>query len=110
KYWAPGALKGFWLKGEATWIKDRTSPGTIIDQLAVDFQGGDGSGLGNGGAAFSSFGYWGAVGYNFGQSSLFDCNCHNPLKNFEIDFRYEDAPNVLVMDPQDTGRTDGNAR
>ncbi len=110
KYFAPGALKGLWFKGEAMWIKDRTSPGTVIDQLAVDFQGGDGSGLANGGAPFSSFGYWGAVGYKLSDSKLFcpDSKCW--LKNFEFDARYESAPNVLVTDPQDTGRADGNAR
>lgn len=110
KYYAPGALSGLWLKGEATWLKDRTSPGSIIDQPAVDFQGGDGSGFGNGGRAFSSFGYWGAIGYKLSDSKLFCPDSHCFLKNFEIDFRYESAPNVLINDPIDTGRADGNNR
>ena len=105
KYFAPGVFKGLWFKGEGMYIKDRTAPGSIIDQVALAGQGG-----GNGGAAFSSFGYWGAVGYKLGDSPLFCSTCHNFWKNFEVDFRYESAPNVLVADPQDSGRADANAR
>lgn len=110
KYFAPGCFKGLWFKAEGSWIKDRTSPGSVIDQVAVDFQGGDGSGFANGGAPFSSFGYWGAIGYKLGDSPLFCSSCHNWWKNLEIDGRYESAPNVFVTDPQDSGRADANAR
>jgi len=104
KYMAPGCFKGLWLKAEGTWMKDRSSPGSVIDQAAVDFQG-----AGGGGAAFSTFGYWASIGYKFGDSPHIG-DCHKWLKNFEVAFRYESAPNVLVTDPQDTGRGDGYSR
>jgi len=98
KYFAPGCFSGLWFKAEAEWLRDAASAGSIIDQASAGAQG-----TGNGAAPFSTFGYWAAVGYKFSDSPHIG-DCHKWLKNFEVDFRYESAPNVLVGDPAQSGR------
>ncbi len=94
KYFAPGVLKGLWLKGEAQWLHDRNAPQSIIDPVNADFQN-----AGDQAHPYSTFGYWGAIGYKFADSPLF-CNCQNSIwKNFELLGRYESAPNVTIADP-----------
>ncbi len=94
KYYAPGPLKGLWVKGEAQWLHDRNAGSTIIDLAANDFQNG-----GDQAHPYSTFGYWGAIGYKFSDSPLF-CGCQNSIwRNFEVLGRYESAPNVTISDP-----------
>ncbi|MEI6232070.1 MAG: porin [Planctomycetota bacterium] len=94
KYYAPGVLKGLWLKGEAQWLHDRNAPQSIIDVANNDFQNG-----GDQAHPYSTFGYWGAIGYKFADSPLF-CNCTNSFwRNFEVLGRYESAPSVTIADP-----------
>ena len=102
KYFAPGVAKGLWLKGEAMWVHDRNSAGSVTDLITPDYQLGDGSGnpiLSGQPQPVSTFGYWGAIGYRF-KDSPFACACNNAFwRNLEVDFRYEKAPNVLVAKP-----------
>ncbi|MEI6232809.1 MAG: hypothetical protein WCT04_07145 [Planctomycetota bacterium] len=99
KYSAPGCLKGLWVKGEATWLHDRNAPGSVVDLFSGDFQLGNRSGFGGNPEPFSTFGYWGAIGYKFAESPLLgDCK-ESIWSNFEIAFRFESAPNVYVAKP-----------
>ncbi|HLX64512.1 MAG TPA: hypothetical protein VKX17_24785 [Planctomycetota bacterium] len=94
KYYAPGPLKGLWLKGECMWLRDRNAPLTVIDLINNDFQN-----AGDQANPFSTFGYWGAIGYKLADSPMF-CNCGSSMwKNFELAFRYEVAPNVFYSAP-----------
>lgn len=99
KYYAPGALKGLWFKGEATWLHDRNPKGSSIDLASTGTQNVDAAGFPQEIEPVTTFGYWGAVGYKFADSPLI-CGCRNSFwKNFEVDFRYESAPNVFVSKP-----------
>lgn len=105
KYNAPGPLRGLWLKGEGQWVRDRNAPGAVIDLVANDFQLGDGGGNADQANVFHTFGYWGAIGYRLSDSALF-CNSDCSVwKNFELAFRYEDAPNVTIADPANAYHT-----
>ena len=102
KYFAPGVFKGLWFKGEATWLHDRNAAGSVTDLAASDYQLGDGSGLtalAGVPQPVSTFGYWGAIGYRFNDCDWICADQHSFWKNFEVDFRYEKAPNVFVAKP-----------
>ena len=99
KYFAPGIARGLWFKGEATFLHDRNQAGTVIDVTLPGFQVGDAPGIVGSPEPTSTFGYWGAAGYKLSDSALFCSGDHSFWRNFEVDFRYESAPNVFIAKP-----------
>jgi len=101
KYFAPGCLKGLWLKSEVEWLRDRTLPNSVIDMVTPGYQDTLNTIQTQ---PVSSFGYWGAIGYKLSDSPLFCPSCHNWYKNFEFDGRYEKAPNIMYGNEAKTYR------
>jgi len=97
KYFAPGCFAGLWFKAEVDVLHDRS--GGVLEQVGPAVQPND-----TNTAPFSTLGYWAAVGYKFSDSPHIG-ECHKWLKNFEVDFRYEDAPNVFVASPRHLSQT-----
>jgi len=86
--YAPGGpVRGLWLKGEYTYLKDRNAPGTVSDLLNDDVQ--------TAGGRFGTTGWYAALGYHIGQSRFAD-DAPSFLKNFEFAARYEQLDNVQV--------------
>jgi len=104
-YYAPGGpVRGLWLRGEATWIKDRNAPNTVVD---LD---------GNGASSSSGFqqtnaktmavyGAYGAIGYKISDSIWCD-TAPGWLKAFEFAARVDTFQNVWTANAADPGVTD----
>jgi hypothetical protein len=100
-----GPVKGWWLKGEWGWLRDRN--GTNFVQSAagilpdVQIIGTNGF-VGSGGAqsapnAFEITGFTFSTGYRI-SDSVFKDSAPGWLKNFEFAFRYEQFENIMVAD------------
>jgi hypothetical protein len=100
KYAPGGPVKGLWFKGEAAWVKDRNSPGSVIDQ--TDVAGNDGFQLN--GNPYDTSGFYVSAGYKI-SDSIFNDNCSGWLKPFEFAVRYEQFDNVYITDPHSASRT-----
>jgi hypothetical protein len=95
-YYTPGGpVKGWWLRGEWAYLKDRNTPSTVIDLLGAG-NAGDGNTQTNG-KPFSSQGWYFSTGYKIGEAP---CAADAPmwLKNTEFAFRYDVFQNVQVAD------------
>ena len=100
----PGSVaRGWWLRGEWQWVKDRMAPDTVID-LAGNGTG-NFAGLQEQGHEFSTQGWYVATGYKISDSVFCD-NAPCWLKPFEFAFRYQTYGNVLTADMNVPNRTD----
>ena len=87
-YYAPGdALRGLWTRGEFGKYKDRFAPGEVATGL-FNFT--------NDPAPFNIYGYYGAVGYKFGESAFSD-NLPCWMRNFELAYRFEAMQNLFYQ-------------
>ena len=106
-YYAPGGpVRGMWIRGEWSWIKDRNAPGTVVDldgngaSSAAGFQQTNAKTMGVWGA-------YGAVGYKMSDSRWQDCDCSSGwLKNFEFVARIDMFQNVWTANASDPAVTD----
>lgn len=95
-YYAPGGpVKGWWLRGEWAYIKDRNAPSTVIDLLG-NGNAGTGATQTNG-KPFSSQGWYFSTGYKLSESRFCD-SMPKWLKPTEFAFRYDVFENVQVAD------------
>jgi hypothetical protein len=95
RYEPGGPVKGLWLKGEASWIKDRNAPNTVIDLLGNDA---DGTGFQTNPRPQSVFGFYSSIGYKLGES-IWAGNCGDAWwKPLEFCFRYEQFDNLYIAD------------
>jgi phosphate-selective porin len=98
--YAPGSVvRGLWLKGEYSYIKDRNAPSQVSDLLNDDVQ--------TAGNRFGVSGWYAAMGYHIGNSRFAD-SAPGWLKNWEFAGRYEQFDNVHVAsasNPQGNTRT-----
>jgi hypothetical protein len=98
-----GPVKGWWLRGEWAWIKDRMAPGTVVDVL--------GAGLSasafqqENGAPLNVQGWYFATGYKISDSVWAD-SAPSWLKPWEFAFRYQTFENVLMADLINPAHTD----
>jgi len=98
-----GPVKGWWLRGEWAWIKDRMAPGTVVDVL--------GAGLSasafqqENGAPLSVHGWYFATGYKISDSVWAD-SAPSWLKPWEFTFRYQTFENVMMADLINPAHTD----
>ena len=109
-YMPGGPVKGWWLRGEWAWLKDRNAPGTVVDLLAAGGtdigNGGSGSGLAqSNGRPFISQGWNLSTGYKI-SDGVFSDSAPSWLKPFEIAFRYDVFENVEVADLGAPNHTD----
>jgi hypothetical protein len=96
-----GPVKGWWMRGEFQWIRDRANPATVVDLAGgggTDFSGGGGVGgtAQDGGKPFSIQGFYASTGYKL-SDSVFADSAPSWLKPFEVAFRYEQLGNVWVV-------------
>jgi len=103
-YYAPGGpVRGWWIRAEWAWIKDRNAPGAVIDVLGAS-TGDDGFAQTNG-KPFSSQGWFISTGYKIADSRWADCS-YSWLKPFEFAFRWDHFQNVQVADLVNPSHTD----
>jgi len=105
-----GPVKGWWMRGEWQWIKDRNAPGTVADLLAAGGTDIGNTGSGSGYAQSDPMpihiqGWYVSTGYKL-SDSVFADSAPSWLKPWEFCFRYEAIENVMVADQFRTGRTD----
>lgn len=93
-YFAPGKLKGLWVRGEYLHIRDRNAPGQVIDT--------EDGGTQTAGKGFAGDGFYASMGYRFGEQFCMP----EWAKKFEIAFRVEQFYNVQVQDLTDPSHTD----
>ena len=87
-YYAPGGcLKGLWTRGEFGKYKDRFAPGEVATGL-FNYT--------NDPAPFNIYGYYGAVGYKFGESAFAD-NLPCWMRDFELAYRFEAMQNLFYQ-------------
>ena len=101
-YMPGGLVRGWWLRGEWAYFKDRHAPESIRDLAEAD---GDGDGLQDIGAPQSIEGWYFSTGYKLSESVWADCG-PSWLKPFEFAFRYESLENVHVADLVNPRHTD----
>ncbi|MFH0939802.1 MAG: porin [Planctomycetota bacterium] len=98
----PGsAVKGWWMRGEWAWVKDRMAPGSVVDLLGAGgagFQQTDGQPI-------SVEGFYVASGYKISDST-FSESAPSWLKPFEFAARYQKFQNVIVADLVQPNHTD----
>jgi hypothetical protein len=102
-YLPGGPVRGFWLRGEWAYIKDRHAPGSV-----VDLQGAGGTDDGfaqSNGRPFSSNGWYIAGGYKIADSRWCD-DAPSWLKPFEFAARWNTFENVHVADLNNPAHTD----
>ncbi|MCY3022942.1 MAG: porin [Planctomycetota bacterium] len=109
-YMPGGPVKGWWIRGEWMYMKDRNAPGTVVDILANGGteigNTGDGTGLAqSNGTPIHTMGWYIATGYKL-SDSIFADSCPSWLKPWEFAFRYQALGNVLVADQNLNSRTD----
>jgi hypothetical protein len=94
-YMPGGSVKGWWIRGEWAWIKDRNAPGSVVD---VDGNGVGDSGLNQAiGKPFRGSGWYVSTGYKISDSRWCD-SAPGWLKPFEFTGRYDTFQNVQVAD------------
>jgi len=82
-YYAPtGMLKGLWVRGEWGQYRDNFAPGEVATGL-FNYT--------NDPMPFNIYGYYGAVGYKFGESGCMPCWAHG----FELAYRHEQMQNLF---------------
>jgi hypothetical protein len=94
-YMPGGPVRGWWIRSEWQYIKDRNAPGQVLA-----LQGGGGSDSGfeqTGGRPFRSEGWYISTGYKISDSRWCD-EAPSWLKPFEFAFRYDTFENVQVAD------------
>jgi phosphate-selective porin len=96
-YMPGGPVRGWWIKGEWAFIKDRNAPSSVIDIDNVAWQ--------NGPMPTSTQGWYVATGYKMSDCCFCDCS-PGFLKGFEFLFRYQSYGNVMVADRDNAGQTD----
>ncbi|MCY3024324.1 MAG: porin [Planctomycetota bacterium] len=109
-YMPGGPVKGWWMRGEFLWMKDRNAPGTVVDILAnggTDLGNTDsGTGLAQSNPApIHTSGWYVATGYKL-SDSIFADKAPSWLKPWEFAFRYQAMGNVMVADQSLNSRTD----
>ena len=93
-YKAGGPVKGWWIRGEMLWMKDRMAPDSVMDLSA----GGAAEAFAQDGPRpVSVNGGTVSTGYKIADSIFCD-SAPSWMKPFEIAFRYERFQNVLVSD------------
>jgi hypothetical protein len=96
--YAPGSVaRGWWIKGEYAWIRDRVAPGALDDLVNGAFV--------TGSKPFSIDGWYIATGYRI-DKSVFADSAPSWLKPWEFTFRYDTMRNVLTADPDYNAHTD----
>jgi hypothetical protein len=86
--YAPGGpVKGFWIKGEYLYVRDRHAPGAVLDTINNDRYNNNG--------VFTGDGFYGAIGYKIGDS-VFKDSAPSWLKGFEFVARMDQFENVHV--------------
>jgi hypothetical protein len=106
-YYTPGGpVKGWWIRGEWAFIKDRNSPSAVIDLAGVDpnppAAGVSFQTIGN---PFCSQGWYLSTGYKL-SDSVFCSNMPGWLKPFEFAARYDVFENVQITDLVTATHTD----
>jgi hypothetical protein len=96
-YMMGGPVKGWWIRGEWTYIKDRNAPDAVIDIGDAAMQDGP--------MPVSTQGWYVATGYKL-SDSVFADSAPSWLKPFEFAFRYQRYGNVMVADADNIARTD----
>jgi hypothetical protein len=109
-YHMGGPVRGWWIRGEWQYIKDRNAPGVVADLLGnggTDIGNtGSGSGLAQAnGTPFPIQGWYVSTGYKIQDCCFCDCS-PSFLKGFEFAFRYEVLQNVMVADQFENWKTD----
>ncbi|MEI6231681.1 MAG: hypothetical protein WCT04_01410 [Planctomycetota bacterium] len=95
-YYAPAqALKGLWVRGEWGQYRDQFAPGEVVTGL-FNYT--------NDPRPFSIYGYYGSVGYKFGQSAIANClpEWAHPM---ELAYRHEQMENLFYQSLTDTNRS-----
>lgn len=105
-----GPVKGWWMRGEWQWLKDRNAPGVVADLLAggnTDIGNTDsGTGMAqSNGRPITTQGWYVATGYKL-SDSVFADSAPSWLKPWEFAFRYECMGNVMVADQAKQYNTD----
>ena len=101
-YMPGGPVRGWWLRGEWSYMKDRHNPESVIDLAGNDESGNN---LQDIGAPFHVQGWYVATGYKLSESRFADCST-SWLKPFEFTFRYDTFQNVQVADLNNPRHTD----
>jgi len=91
-YFPGGPVRGLWFKSEYAWIKDRNTPGSVIDVLGNDING---DGLQDYAKPFSVQGGYATIGYKIMDSRWAEEVPHW-FKGFEFAGRYDTFQNVQV--------------
>ncbi|HYG75944.1 MAG TPA: porin [Planctomycetota bacterium] len=105
-YTPGGPLKGWWLRGEWAYIKDRNTPSTVLDPARVDPRApAAGASFQTVGNPFSSQGWYASMGYKLADSVFAD-SCPKWLKNVEFAARYDVFENVQLTDLNEATHTD----
>ncbi|MCK6474038.1 MAG: OprO/OprP family phosphate-selective porin [Planctomycetes bacterium] len=92
-YYAPGGpVRGWWLRGEWGWMKDRNAPASVRG-----FPQSSGTLVQDAPNPFSTQGWYFATGYKVGDS-IWAGDVPKAFKNFEFVYRYETFQNVTVGD------------
>lgn len=94
-YFPGGPVKGWWIKGEWAWIKDRNVP-EAVRGFDDGFQGGN-EFLQSAPNPFSVSGFYVATGYRIDRSIWAD-DVPGWFKPFEFAFRYDKFQNITVGD------------
>jgi hypothetical protein len=110
-YYAPGGpVRGLWLRAEGSWIRDRNTPGSVINLEGSDLDAGGGvittANVQTNPTVSSVYGGYIALGYKMSESRWAD-DCGSWLRNFEFALRADTFTNVQVaalVDPNSTDR------
>jgi len=102
-YLPGGPVRGFWVRAEWAYIKDRNAPGSVVDVLGAS-SGDDGFAQTNG-RPFASTGWFVSGGYKISDSRWCD-EAPSWLKPFEFAARYDTFENVQVADLVSANHTD----
>lgn len=101
-YFPGGPVRGWWLRGEWAFIKDRNIPGTVVDLLGNDI---DGNGTQDNGKPFSTQGWYMATGYKI-MDGAFAEDVPRWARGFEVALRYDVFQNVQIADLNNPSHTD----
>lgn len=102
-YLPGGPVRGWWIRAEWAWIKDRNAPGQVEDVLAASTA--DNGFAQTNGKPFSSQGWYIATGYKISDSRWND-TCPGWMKPWEFAVRWDRFWNVQVADLVNPSHTD----
>jgi hypothetical protein len=97
-----GPVRGWWMRGEWAYFKDRHTPSTVIDLLENDL---DANGTQDDGNPFSTQGFYVATGYKL-MDGRWSEDVPHWMKGFEFTARYDVFQNVQVADLVTPNQTD----